>query len=218
MYASMLFLLFYLKISDTYFSNQQYFRAFHCTSLALLSLKNTMYYGTAILEHYGTAILDPLSSNQTLYLSSTTATTPYNDNENNLYLKIIPIYFITYIVYDFKNCFKRVDLMAHHIITSIWAYLNYNVCIGYISFIILNEGITFAYFIQKFKNQLVYRLVFTIFIRFPIWFIVLYKVYNIKNHDYLTLFNLFIAMFMIILDCIWFAQNFKKLKQIKANL
>ena len=125
------------------------------------------------------------------------------------------IYFITYIVYDFKNCFKRVDLMTHHIITSIWAYLNYNVCIGNISFVILNEGITFAYFIQTFKNQLVYRLVFTIFIRFPVWFISFYNFYNIKKRNYLILLNLFIAMFMIVLDCIWFAQNFKKLKQIK---
>jgi hypothetical protein len=214
--SDVLFFLLYFRLSDVYFSNQFTFRSFHCSSLTLLSLKNTIYYGKSIL--------DPYHSLQTLYLhtNQTNNATFYSHNshdDNDFCLKIIPVYFVVYIFYDLKHCHKRTELLIHHIVCLLWAYNSIAHFIGFISFIILAEGITFAYTIDKLKNQLIYRLIFTFFVRFPIWTISLfsfypvYPIYHVENL-YLYVFNIIIFFIMILMDCIWFTQNFKKLKKL----
>jgi hypothetical protein len=208
MLSEVLIFLLYFRLSDVYFSNQFTFRSFHCSSLALLSLKNTIYYGKSIV--------DPYHSLQTLHShTSKTNLTFYSHGDEDFYLKIIPVYFIVYIFYDLKHCTKRIDLFIHHIICFVWGYFSFPHFIGFISFIILAEGVTFAYTIDTLKNQLIYRLVFTFFVRFPIWIIALFSFYPIFHVDNLLhLFNNIIVFIMIIMDCMWFTQNFKKLKQI----
>ncbi len=209
MLSEVLFLLLYFRLSDVYFSNQFTFRSFHCSSLALLSLKNTIYYGKSIL--------DPYHSLQTPYLhinQHTPIINSYDDDFHSKCLKIIPIYFIVYIFYDLKHCHKRIDLLIHHTVCFLWTYTNITRFIGLISFVILAEGVTFAYTISTIKNQLIYRLIFTFFVRFPIWIITSYH-YSFNAYD--NLFNLFsyiIFFFMILMDWVWVSQNFKKLKQI----
>ena len=212
MLSEVFFFLLYFRLSDLYFSNQFTFRSFHCSSLALLSLKNTMYYGKSIL--------DPYHSLQTIHLQSNQLNTTSNGyNDQDFYLKIIPVYFIVYIVYDLKHCHKRIDLLIHHTVCLLWEYINITRFIGFISFFILAEGITFAYTITTLKNQLIYRLIVTIFVRFPIWIIGLYyyyfsyNVYNTYN-TVIYLFNHTIIFIMILMDCVWFSHNLKKLKQI----
>jgi hypothetical protein len=102
----------------------------------------------------------------------------------------------------------------------LWGYINIARFVGFISFFILAEGITFAYTINTFKNQLIYRLVFTFFVRFPVWIIssyhysyFCYSSYNVDN-TLIHLFNYTIVSSMILMDCVWFFQNLKKLKQI----
>ena len=212
MLSEVFFFLLYFRLSDLYFSNQFTFRSFHFSSLALLSLKNTMYYGKSIL--------DPYHSLQTIHLQSNQLNTTSNGyNDQDFYLKIIPVYFIVYIVYDLKHCHKRIDLLIHHTVCLLWEYINITRFIGFISFFILAEGITFAYTITTLKNQLIYRLIFTFFVRFPIWIIGLYyyyfsyNVYNTYN-TVIYLFNHTIIFIMILMDCVWFSHNLKKLKQI----
>lgn len=208
MLSDVLFFLLYFRLSDVYFLNQFTFRSFHCISLALLSLKNTMYYGKSIV--------DPYHSLQTLYLhtNQTNNVIFYSHHDKDFYLKIIPIYFVVYIFYDLKHCNKRIDLLIHHTICLLWGYINITRFIGFISFFILAEGVTFAYAIDK-KNQLIYRLIFTFFVRFPLWIIGLFSIYPSYHVDNLIyLFNYTILFTMILMDCVWFTQNFKKLKQM----
>lgn len=209
MLSELLFFLLYFRLSDVFFSNPFTFRSFHCSSLALLSLKNTIYYGKSII--------DPFHSLQTLYLHTNQSNneTFYSYHDKDFYLKIIPIYFTVYIFYDLKHCIKRIELFIHHIICLSWAYFSIPYFIGFISFIILAEGVTFAYTINTLKNQLIYRLIFTCFVRFPIWIIALFSFYPIFHVDNLIhLFYHIIGFIMVIMDCMWFTQNFKKLKQI----
>ena len=209
MLSDVLFFLLYFRLSDVYFLNQFTFRSFHCISLALLSLKNTMYYGKSIV--------DPYHSLQTLYLhtNQTNNVIFYSHHDKDFYLKIIPIYFVVYIFYDLKHCNKRIDLLIHHTICLLWGYINITRFIGFISFFILAEGITFAYTINTLKNQLIYRLIFTFFVRFPLWIIGLFSIYPSYHVDNLIyLFNYTILFTMILMDCVWFTQNFKKLKQM----
>lgn len=215
MLSEILFFLLYFGLSDVYFSNQFTFRSFHCSSLALLSLKNTLYYGKSVL--------DPYNSLQTVYLYSNQANTTFNNYGHEDFhlkcLRIIPIYFIVYIFYDLKHCHKRIDLLFHHTVCLLWMYFNITHFIGFISFIILAEGVTFAYAINTFKNQLIYRLVFTFFVRFPVWIIasyhyyLSYNSYNVDN-TLIFLFNSTIFSTMILMDCVWVSQNLKKLKQV----
>jgi hypothetical protein len=213
MLPQVLFFLLYFRLSDVYFSNQFTFRSFHCSSLALLSLKNTIYYGESII--------DPYHSLQTLHLhtNQTSNASFYSYNDKDFYLKIIPVYFVVYLLYDLKHCNKRIELFIHHIVCLLWAYIAIAHFIGFISFIILAEGVTFAYAIDKVKNQLIYRLIFTFFVRFSIWTISLfsfypvYHIYHVEN-VYLYVFNLTILFIMILMDCMWFTQYFKKLKKI----
>lgn len=209
MLSEVLFFLLYFRLSDLYFLNQFTFRSFHCSSLALLSLKNTMYYGKSIL--------DPYHSLQTIHLQSNQLNTTSNGyGHEDFHLKIIPVYFIVYIVYDLKHCHKRIDLLIHHTVCLLWGYINITRFIGFISFFILAEGITFAYTINTLKNQLIYRLIFTFFVRFPIWIIGSYYYYFSYNtyNTVIYLFNHTIIFIMILMDCVWFSQNLKKLKQI----
>jgi hypothetical protein len=209
MLPDVLFFLLYFRLSDLYFSNQFTFRSVHCSSLALLSLKNIIYYGKLIL--------DPYHSLQTIYLYSSTTSNGYGHEDFHFKcLRIIPVYFIVYIVYDLKHCYKRIDLLIHHTVCLLWWCINITRFIGFISFFILAEGITFAYTINTLKNQLIYRLIFTFFVRFPIWIIgsyYYYFSYNIHN-TLINLFNHTIMFIMILMDCVWFSQNLKKLKQI----
>lgn len=202
-----LFLLCYLKLSDVFISNQIIFRSFHCSSLALLSLKNTIHYGL-------TNIVDPYSSIQKLYSNSSLSLIFFEKNEENdyqdFYLKIIPFYFFSYLMYDLKNCYKRCDLFIHHIVCLIWVLLNYTYYLGFISLIIMAEGVTFAYFIHMQKYQYMYRLLFTTFIRFPIWIKHIHMIYYFLHDDIL---NLCVFIFMFFMDCIWFKQNLNKIKQ-----
>jgi hypothetical protein len=205
-----LFLLCYLKLSDVFISNQIIFRSFHCSSLALLSLKNTIHYGL-------TNIVDPYSSIQKLYSNSSLSLIFFEKNEENdyqdFYLKIIPFYFFSYIMYDLKNCYKRCDLFIHHIVCLIWVLLNYAYYLGLISLIIMAEGVTFAYFIRVQKYQYMYRLLFTLFIRFPIWIKHIHlTIYYIYYYEY-EILNLCIFIFMFFMDCLWFKQNLNKIKQ-----
>jgi len=225
MLSELLFFLFYLKLSDLYFVNQNIFRAFHCTSLALLSLKNTVYYGTSLIDYK-----NPI---QTIFsIPSSISNTSsdmynvyhiYNDYDYNgyyYYLKVVVLYFYTYILYDLKHCYKRYDLFMHHIVCLPWVFLNYKHYIGFISFIIMAEGVTFAYFINTFKYQLVYRLLFTFIVRFPIWITCIYNIYNIYSFNVLSsldLFNACVFMFMFGMDSIWSSNNLKKLKQLQLS-
>jgi hypothetical protein len=199
------FLFLYLRLTDVYFSNSITFRAFHCTFLALLSLKNTIYYGESIL--------DGNSSLQTLYLTNESITRSLSSNDEHFYLKLVPLYFTVYIIYDLKHSYKRIDLLFHHLVCILWGFANIRHLIGFMSFTIFAEGITFAYAITIFKNQLIYRLIFTTIIRFPVWLITLYHL--IPNN--LDLFNVTILFMMILLDCVWFNQNYKKLQKICNN-
>lgn len=218
MLSELLFFLFYLKLSDLYFVNQNIFRAFHCTSLALLSLKNTVYYGTSLID-----IQNPI---QKIYsITSNTSSGDHGDHYkyykhythdyNGYYLKVIALYFIGYILYDLKNC-CRYDLFIHHIVCILWCVLNYKYFIGFTSFVIMAEGVTFAYFINAFKHQLVYRLLFTFIVRFPIWIMCIYNVYS-HSFNVLSLLNslnVCVLVFMFGMDCLWSIKNFKKLKQL----
>jgi hypothetical protein len=220
MLSEVLFFLLYFRLSDVYFLNQFTFRSFHCGSLALLSLKNTMYYGKSILDPYHSlqTILHHLHSNQSsnnIFTNTITSNSYYDYNEDFHLkcLKIIPIYFVVYIFYDLKHCHKRIDLLIHHTICLLWGYINITRFIGFISFFILAEGVTFAYAIDK-KNQLIYRLIFTLFVRFPLWIIGLFLIYSYHVDNLIYLFNYTILFTMILMDCVWFTQNFKKLKQM----
>jgi hypothetical protein len=168
--------------------------------------------------YYGKSIVDPYHSLQTLYLHTNQPNnaTFYSYHDEDFYLKIIPIYFVVYIFYDLKHCKKRIDLLIHHTMCLLWGYINITRFIGFISFFILAEGVTFAYAIYKLKNQLIYRLIFTFFVRFPVWIIGLYRYYSSYNVDntLIHLFNYTVIVTMILMDCMWFTQNFKKLKQI----
>ena len=212
MLSELLFFLFYLKLSDLYFVKQNSFRAFHCTSLALLSLKNTVYYGTSLID-YKNPIQNIFS------VKSNTSSDVYNDYDyNGYYLKVIVLYFYAYILYDLKHCYKRYDLFMHHIVCLPWGFLNYKQHIGFMSFVIMAEGVTFAYFITAFNYQLVYRLLFTFIVRFPIWIMC---IYNIYSHSFivlslLDLFNVCVLVFMFGMDCLWSSNNFKKLKQLPS--
>lgn len=215
--GDVLFFLLYFRLSDIYFSNHLTFRAYHCTSLALLSLKNTVYYGKSII--------DRSNSIQTLYSNESITGGALSDYYNeNFYLKIIPLYFIVYLLYDLKHSYKRIDLLFHHLVCILWVSANIRYFIGFISFVIFAEGITFAYAITTFKNQLIYRLIFTTIIRFPIWITTLYYsisiypvvVYPVAIYN-LDLFNFTVVLIMILLDCLWFNQNYKKLEKICNN-
>ena len=208
MVPELFFFLFYLKVSETYIVHQNIFRAFHCTSLALLSLKNTIHYGA-------TSLLDVENPIQKIY-SNSSYIHNYNDNDG-YYLKIIMLYFFAYILYDLKHSYKRYDLFIHHIVCLLWVFFNYKHFIGFISVIIMAEGVTFAYFIHAFKYQLVYRLLFTFIVRFPIW-VTVYKSYLFKFND-LSLLDLFTAcmlVFMFGMDSMWSINNFKKLKRLPS--
>lgn len=212
MLSELLFFLFYLKLSDLYFVKQNSFRAFHCTSLALLSLKNTVYYGTSLID-YKNPIQNIFS------VKSNTSSDVYNDYDyNGYYLKVIVLYFYAYILYDLKHCYKRYDLFMHHIVCLPWGFLNYKQHIGFMSFVIMAEGVTFAYFITAFNYQLVYRLLFTFIVRFPIWIMC---IYNIYSHSFsvlslLDLFNVCVLVFMFGMDSMWSINNFKKMKQLSS--
>jgi multisubunit Na+/H+ antiporter MnhF subunit len=193
-----LFFLLYFRLTDVYFSNHLTFRAFHCSSLALLSLKNTIYYGKSII--------DRSNSIQTLYSNATiTGGVLSNYYNEHYYLKIIPLYFIVYLMYDLKHSYKRIDLFFHHLVCLLWALTNIRHLLGFMSFIIFAEGVTFAYAINIFKNQLMYRLIFSTTIRFPIWITTIHDA--ITNLD---LFNFTITFIMFLLDCVWVNQNYKK--------
>ena len=208
-----LFFLLYLRISDVYISNPPIFRSFHCTSLSLLSLKNTLHYGLSnVLE-----IKDPI---QTTLLNVSFSSDIFKKNKENnyqnnedLFLKIIPFYFLTYLLYDLKHCFKRYDLFIHHITCFIWCTLNCKHYLGSISFIIMAEGITFAYFINSIKYQCIYRLLFVTFVRFPIWIISIIKIMHHYHEIHNKEINICVFIFMFFMDFIWSSQNFKKLKQ-----
>ena len=187
MLSELLFFLFYLKLSDLYFVKQNSFRAFHCTSLALLSLKNTVYYGTSLID-YKNPIQNIFS------VKSNTSSDVYNDYDyNGYYLKVIVLYFYAYILYDLKHCYKRYDLFMHHIVCLPWGFLNYKQHIGFMSFVIMAEGVTF-------------------------WIMC---IYNIYSHSFsvlslLDLFNVCVLVFMFGMDCLWSSNNFKKLKQLPS--
>jgi hypothetical protein len=209
MLPEVLFFLLYFRLSDVYFSNQFTFRSFHCSSLALLSLKNTIYYGESIV--------DPYHSLQTLHLhtNQTNNVTFYSHHDKDFYLKIIPVYFLVYLFYDLKHCNKRIELFIHHLVCFLWGYFIFARFIGFISFVMLAEGVTFAYSIGKVRNQLIYRLIFTFFVRFPIWIICLFSIYLIhQSEKLLFLFNITVIFIIILMDCMWVTQYFKKLKQI----
>ena len=205
MLSNVLFFLLYFRFTDVYFSNHLIFRAFHCGSLTLLSLKNTIYYGKSIID-----------SNNPLQTSYSTQPLTSSHYTEDFYLKIIPIYFILYIVYDLKNCNKRMDLLVHHLVCIVWASSNIHHNNGLISVCIFTEGVTIAYIIPTFKNQLIYRLLFTTIFRFPIWTFMIYeKFHNLSNHEYiLNIFNFIVATFMIFIDCVWCVQNYKRLQKI----
>jgi hypothetical protein len=208
-----LFLLFYLRISDVYICNQFIFRGFHCTSLALLSLKNNMQYGFLALverQHPVQTILSNYSLSLNLINQSKQSS---YQNDKDYFIKFILIYFLTYLAYDLKHCYKRKDLFIHHMVCFIWGILNYKCLLGHISTVIINEGITFAYFINVVKYQCIYRLLFTTFVRFPLWLINIYWICLRFIQYENDIINICIFTFMFFIDCIWFSQNLKKLKQ-----
>ena len=211
--SQVLFLFLYLKISDVYISNQVIFRSFHCTSLALLSLKNTLHYGlTSVTEIHHP--IQRLLSNVSFTFDGFEKKKEVNyQNDGDFFLKIIPFYFLTYLVYDVKHCYKRFDLFIHHITCIAWGILNYSHFLANISFIIMAEGVTFAYVIKNVKYQCIYRLLFTTFIRFPIWIISIKSIIKFYNEIHVRELNACILIFMFFMDCIWFNQNLKKLKQ-----
>lgn len=207
MVLELLFFLFYLKVSETYIVHQNIFRAFHCTSLALLSFKNTIHYGA-------TSLLDVENPIQKIYSNSSYI---HNHNDNDgYYLKIIIVYFFAYILYDLKHSYKRYDLLIHHVVCLLWGFFNYKHFIGFISVVIMAEGVTFAYFIHAFKYQLVYRLLYTLVVRFPIWIKCTYHIYLFDVLSLLDLFNACVLMFMFGMDSVWSANNLKKLKQLSS--
>lgn len=211
MVSELLFFLFYLKVSETYIVHQNIFRAFHCTSLALLSLKNTIHYGA-------TSLLDVENPIQKIYSNSSYIHHDNHDNHDNdgYYLKIIMLYFFAYILYDLKQSYKRYDLFIHHIVCLLWGFFNYKHFIGFISVVIMAEGVTFAYFINTFRYQLVYRLLYTLIVRFPIWITCTYHIYLFDVLSLLDLFNACVLVFMFGMDYVWCANNFKKLKQLSS--
>jgi len=211
MVPEVLALVLYLGISDIYISNQNYFRSFHCISLSFLSLKNTLYYGTDIFKN------NPI---QRLYSDVTNSNQIYTIYSHEHFdLKITALYFMVYILYDLKNCYKskRVDLFIHHITCFMWSTVScmYGV-LGYVSHNILCEGVTFAYIIPTFKNQLIYRLLFTIFVRFPVLIscVYYYCYYYYGNAIAIDLFNFICVSTMMVMDCFWWKQNYNKLKGI----
>ena len=108
------------------------------------------------------------------------------------------------------------DLLVHHLVCIVWASSNIHHNNGLISVCIFTEGVTIAYIIPTFKNQLIYRLLFTTIFRFPIWTFMIYeKFHNLSNHEYiLNIFNFIVATFMIFIDCVWCVQNYKRLQKI----
>ena len=207
MVPELFFFLFYLKVSETYIVHQNIFRAFHCTSLALLSLKNTIHYGA-------TSLLDVENPIQKIY-SNSSYIHNYNDNDG-YYLKIIMLYFFAYILYDLKHSYKRYDLFIHHIVCLLWVFFNYKHFIGFISVIIMAEGVTFAYFIHAFKYQLVYRLLYTLIVRFLIWIKCYQYLFKFNDLSLLDLFNACVLVFMFGMDSLWSVNNLKKLKQLSS--
>ena len=137
--SEILFLLFYLRISDVYICNKFIFRSFHCTSLALLSLKNTIQYGYFTLvdpQHPVQTVLSNYSFSFNMFHESK----EHNyQNDKDFFIKFILFYFLTYLAYDLKHCYKRNDLFIHHIVCFIWSMLNYNHNLGYISTVITAE-------------------------------------------------------------------------------
>ena len=120
-----------------------------------------------------------------------------------------------YLFYDLKHCTKRIELFIHHLVCFLWGYFTFARLIGFISFVILAEGVTFAYSIGKVRNQLIYRLIFTFFVRFPIWIICLFSIYPIHQSEKLLFpFNITSMFIIILMDCMWVTQYFKKLKKI----
>jgi hypothetical protein len=214
MLCDVLIILLYIRATDLYVSNNLMFRAFHCTSLTFLSLRNTIYYGTSIVNC--SSSIQKLHSIEPSHSLLSLSTTYFSED---FYLKIIPIYFILYIVYDLKNCTKRIDLLFHHVVCVSWALLNFKHNVGFISFTIFSEGVTFAYIIKAFKNQLIYRLLFTTIFRFPVWTVLLYRQHTtyVPGYDFLYFFNNIIATTMILMDCVWFTQNVNKLQKIMKN-
>lgn len=209
--SQVLFLLLYLKISDVYISNEVIFRSFHCTSLALLSLKNTLHYGLSNVLEFQHPIQTMLS-NVSFSLNAFEFDKNKESNYEDLFLKLIPFYFLTYLVYDLKHCYKRYDLFIHHITCFAWCTINYKYFLGYISFVIVAEGVTFAYFINLVKYQCIFRLLFTTTVRFPLWItsLLIIKSYQVSHNKEI---NIFVFIFMFFMDCIWFSQNLKKLKK-----
>lgn len=213
MIVEILALLLYLGISDTWISNQNNFRSFHCSSLSLLSLKNTMRYGMEILNTN-----NPI---QRVYLIESDQTYNFYSHPE-FYLKFITIYFIMYTLYDFKNCYKskRIDLFIHHTVCLLWSSINSRYVIGHISFNILSEGITFAYNLSTFKNQLIYRLLFICFVRLPVWTTSAYFYFcdssfaSFRRIPLLDVFNRICISCMFLMDFYWLKQNYKKLKHI----
>jgi hypothetical protein len=208
-----LFLLFYLRISDVYICNQLIFRSFHCTSLALLSLKNIMQYGFLTLVEIQHPIQTILSNYSfSLNMIDQNKENSYQ-NDKDFFIKFIVLYFLTYLAYDLKHCYKRNDVFVHHIVCFIWGMLNYKCRLGYISITIIAEGVTFAYFIKVVKYQYIYRLLFTTFVRFPYWIINIYWICLRFIQYENDIINICIFILMFFMDCIWFTQNLKKLKQ-----
>lgn len=212
MVPEVLALVLYIRISDIYISNQNHFRSFHCISLSFLSLKNTLYYGTDIFKN------NPI---QKLYSNVTNSNQFYTVySHEHFYLKFIAVYFVVYTLYDLKSCYKskRFDLFIHHIVCLMWSTVNcMHGVLGYVSFNILSEGVTFAYIIPTFKNQLLYRLLFTYFVRFPVWILCMYNNYYYYyggNITVIDLFNIICVSTIVFMDCFWSKQNYNKLKGI----
>lgn len=210
-----LFFLFYLRVSDVYICNQIIFRSFHCTSLALLSFKNMMQYGFTLVElqHPIQTILSNVSLSLISLENDKYKENNYYQIDEHFFIKMIVLYFLVYLIYDLKHCNKRNDLLIHHIVCFVWGLLNYNYYVGYISVTIIAEGVTFAYFIPILKYQYIYRLVFTTFVRVPLWIINIYWLYLHDNIYIINIINMCVFIFMFCMDCIWLNQNLKKIKQ-----
>ena len=126
------------------------------------------------------------------------------------------LYFFAYILYDLKHSYKRYDLFIHHIVCLLWVFFNYKHFIGFISVIIMAEGVTFAYFIHAFKYQLVYRLLYTLIFRFLIWIKCYQYLFKFNDLSLLDLFNACVLVFMFGMDSLWSVNNLKKLKQLSS--
>jgi uncharacterized membrane protein len=76
--------------------------------------------------------------------------------------------------------------------------------------------VTFAYTINTVKKQLIYRLIFTCFIRFPVWTMCIYYYYIGKHHTIsaLDIFNYICTLCIMLMDYLWSRQNYKKLERI----